>query len=100
MAKWADYCISAVRYSYSGKHIDKVRVHTDDGQTIGPPTESTRTQVITAIEAGRSFVTIYARDDKWRRGEDVRIVKVNGNKYIRTDANSKEEDNLGDLPKF
>ncbi|MEM6843216.1 MAG: DUF3892 domain-containing protein [Bacteroidota bacterium] len=39
-------------------------------------------------------------DNKWRKGEDVHIVEVNGEQYIRTDSNSKESDNLENLPEF
>jgi hypothetical protein len=35
--KWADYLISAVRYDAAGTHIDKVRVHEDEGEKVGPP---------------------------------------------------------------
>ena len=50
MAKWADYCISAVRYNAEHTHIVKVKVHIDSGDTIGTATEWTRSEVVTAIE--------------------------------------------------
>jgi len=47
------------------------------------------------------FKTIYKTDaGKWKMGEDVRIVKVGNEEFIRTDANSKAADNLGNLPEF
>jgi hypothetical protein len=101
MAKWADFCISAVRYNPEHTHIVKVRVHIDTGETIESATEWARSEVITAIGAGKTFVTITrTTDGKWSKGEDVRIITVNGEKYIRTDANSKASDNLGNLPEF
>ena len=32
MAKWADFAISAVRFNAAHTHIDRVKVHTDDGE--------------------------------------------------------------------
>ncbi len=101
MAKWADYCISAVRYNSEHTHIVKTRVHADSGDSIGAANEWTRAEVVDAIGRGKTFVTITRNSDgKWSKGEDVRIVTVNGTKYIRTDANSKASDNLGNLPEF
>ncbi len=99
MAKWADYGISAVRYDSEHTHIVKVRVHEDKGDKIGAPTEWTRSQVVTAIENGKSLVTIL-RGGNWKKGQDVHIITVKGTKYLRTDQNLKASDNLGELPEF
>jgi hypothetical protein len=101
MAKWADYCISAVRYDDNETFIKKVEVMEDKGDTLGVKEIKTREWVIDKIEEGYSFVTTKKNDDgKWTKGEDVHIIKVNGKKYIRTDKNDTESDNLGNLPKF
>ena len=101
MAKWADYCISAVRYNSEHTHIVKVMVCPDQGEKLGNTTEWARLDVVNAIGQGNTFVTIYKNSDtNYKKGEDVRIVTVNGTKYIRTDANSKAADNLGNLPEF
>lgn len=102
MTKWADYCISAVRYNAAETHIERVqvRVHNADANTISAPTEWARTQVVSAIDRGNTFVTIYERDNHWHKGEDVRVITVNGVKYIRTDTNYKAADNLGNLPRY
>ena len=34
MAKWADYCVSAVRYDDEGNHIDHLKVHRDLGDKL------------------------------------------------------------------
>jgi hypothetical protein len=99
--KWADYCISAVRYNSERMHIVKVMVHVDNGDTMGSEREWLRSEVVNAIENRKTFVTITkSGDGKWKKGEDVRVVTVSGPKYIRTDANSKASDNLGNLPEF
>ncbi|MBU0710661.1 DUF3892 domain-containing protein [bacterium] len=101
MAKWADYCISAVKYDSEKKHIEKVKVHKDLGDTIEAPSEWTRTKVVETIEKGSSFITITTNDKgNWKKGEDVHIITVKGKKYLRTDNNETEEDNLGNLPEF
>lgn len=99
--KWADYCISEVRYNAEHTHIVKVKVHIDNGDSMGPSKEWLRTEVVDAIKTDKTFVTIVkTNEDKWKKGEDVRVVTVNGTKYIRTDANAKASDNLGNLPEF
>jgi hypothetical protein len=101
MTKWADYGISAVRYSATRKHIDKVRVHADNGDTIGTGVEGARSDVISALKRGSTFVTILkSSDDKWKKGASVHIFTVRGTEYIKTVDNGKEEDNLGSLPEF
>ena len=100
MEKWADYCISAVSYTEDPKHISKAKVHKDKGEEIGTGETWNRSQIVSSIESGDSFITIYKSDNKWKRGNDVHIIEVKGKKYIRTDRNATEEDNLGDLPEF
>lgn len=100
MAKWADYGISAVRYDVNHQRIEKVKVHKDNGDTIGSPSEWTRAQVVLTIEAGNTFVTILNQGGSWRKGQNVHIVVINGVKYIRTDQNRQASDNLENLPEF
>ena len=101
MEKWADYGISKVRYNAERTHITKVKVHEDKGDTIGSAAEWTRNQVVSAIEGGKSFVTILqGNDNKWKKGQDVHIITINGVKYIRTDQNRRASDNLENLPEF
>lgn len=103
MAKWADYLISAVRYSesYSGKYISHLRVHTDSGTAISDGSTYTKSDVISKINAGSSVITIYKNaSGSWNKGEDVRVITVNYQDFLRTDANSIAADNLGNLPEF
>lgn len=101
MTKWADYGISAVRYNQEKTHIVRVKIHVDNGETIGSPQEWARSDVISALERGKTFVTILrGSDNKWNKGQDVHIMTVNGAKYIRTDKNYRASDNLENLPEF
>jgi len=101
MTKWADYCISAVRYNSEHSHIVRVKVHVDSGDKIGDPTEWIRSEVVSAIEARKTFLTITrSSNGNWKKGEDVRIILIGGIKYLRTDVNSKPSDNLENLPEY
>lgn len=101
MEKWADYGISAVRYDDERKHIVKVKVREDKGDKLGQAVEWTREQVVSAIEGGKTFVTVLKSDEgKWQRGQDVHTITVNRVKYIRTDQNRVASDNLENLPEF
>lgn len=99
--KWADYLISAVRYNASGTHIDAVRVHADNGSSVGPGSTMTRSRVVTLLQTGSTFCTIFkSADDQWRRGADVRVVDIDGEKFIKTQPDRTKQDNLGELPRF
>lgn len=101
MAKWADYGISEVRYNNVHTHIDRVRIHLDNGETIGNYSEHLRSEIVAAIKKGTTFVTIVKADNgSWLRGQIVYIIKVNGVEYIKTVDNGKAADNLEDLPEF
>jgi len=101
MAKWADYGISAVRYNSAHTHIDRVRAHPDNGDTIGASAEYTRAGIIQSIKAGTTYVTIIKNSEgNWMKGQPIYIIKVNGVEYIKTVDNGKAADNLENLPEF
>jgi len=103
MAKWADYLISAVRYdtSLNGRRISQLRVHSDEGESVGTATTWTKKEVVVSINSGQSFKTIYEKSDgKWYVGEDVRVIIIDSEYFLRTDANRIKADNLGELPEF
>lgn len=101
MEKWADYGISKVTYDDERTDIVRVEVREDKGDKFGPAAKWTRSEVVSAIERGKSFVTILrSADNKWRKGQDVHIITVNDVEYIRTDRNRRASDNLENLPEF
>jgi hypothetical protein len=103
MAKWADYLISAVRYSnsLSGRYISHLRVHKDNGDSAGTEESWTKSEVVASINIGNSFITVYKNlNNQWTRGEDIRVVVINNQSYLRTDANNISKDNLENLPEF
>ena len=101
MEKWADYGIPKVRYNDERTHIAEVKVHEDKGDAFGGAGEWSRNQVVSALERGKSFITILkGTGGKWQKGQDVHVIAVNGMEYIRTDQNHKASDNLENLPEF
>lgn len=100
MAKWADYVITAVGFNASNTHIVEVEIRPDDGNAIGPARRAPRLDVVRAIRAGTTFVTAFERGGKWQRGEDVRVIQIDQEYFIRTDANAIRADNLGALPRL
>ena len=100
MAKWADYCISTVKYSDDKTHIEKVRVHEDKGDKLESDKIWSRNHVISKIENSYTFITVYKRNEKWNKGEKVHVVVADDEKYLRTDKNETKKDNLGSLPEM
>lgn len=101
MAKWADFLISAVRYSADETHIERVRVREDLGDKVGRiPKEFLRAEVVKNIKSGKTYVTIFRSQNEWKKGQDVHIIKVGNEEFMRTDKNQKARDNLENLPTF
>lgn len=101
MTKWADFVVSKVKYNHDHTQIAEVEVRADTGESISSdPRRTSRQDVVSAILRGTTFVTAYLRDGKWRKGEDVRVVTIQGVRHIRTDTNSIKADNLGALPEY
>ena len=100
MSKWADYCITAVRYHEPRTAILEVEIRPDTGTQLGATQRVSRAAVVNAIRTGTTFVTAYMRNGQWFRGEDVRIFQIHGEEYLRTDRDYTRADNLGSLPQY
>jgi hypothetical protein len=101
MAKWADWCITKVRYNAAGTHIDAVKARSDNGTALGEEQQFSRQQVVSSIEAGTSFITVYTgSDNNWKKGAPVDVVLIDYVKFLKTEADKTKRDNLGNLPTF
>lgn len=101
MEKWADYGISAVRYDQNNQYIDKVKVHLDNGDKFGQGEAWSRKDVISKINDSKTFITIIKDSDgKWKKGQDVHVITVDGEQFLRTDVNKRKSDNLENLLTF
>jgi hypothetical protein len=102
MQKWADYLISAVRSGPTQARIDSVEVQSDFGCVVCETLIVTRAEVIANLKKGCTYTTIQKTTmGKWRRGEDVCLVNVNGEDYIKAGANDcKPQDSFENVPEF
>jgi hypothetical protein len=90
--------ITQVRYNVAHTHIERVRVR---DPILNTTIELTRSDVVSRIKQGYQFRTMPQDwSGQYRWGEDVRIFRVNGDEFLRTDTNGIARDNLGNLPEY
>jgi uncharacterized protein DUF3892 len=101
MAKWADYLITAVRFNSAGTHIEYVQRRKDEDDKAGATSESSRAQIVASLESGTTYCTA-TKDGSGnlQMGAAVRIVTIEGTKFIKTKADGIKKDNLDNLPSF
>ena len=100
MQKWADYLISGVK-SESQSRIQKVEVHSDFGCMVCETTVFSRADVIINMKNGVTFSTVFKTPmGKWRKGDDVHLVTINGEDYLRTDNKCIAEDQFDNVPEI
>ena len=87
------------RAGYSGDMLESVEVRSGPGARLGDREVWGREQVVAALLLGARLVTMReAPGGGWTRGEDVRLVEVDGGLFVRVDGNGVEGDQLGELP--
>jgi hypothetical protein len=102
MQKWADYLISAVKSGTTSKCIDSVEVHQDIGCVVCETLIVSRAELIANLKKGCTYTVILKTAmGKWRKGNDVCLVEVNGQDYIKATAHDcTPSDNFEDVPEF
>jgi hypothetical protein len=100
MNKWADYCISHVRFNPEKTHIYQVKVLEDGSDRLLDIGIWTRTEVLNSLNDGKTFCTIIEGTNAWEMEAIVKKVTINNKDYIKTIKDSIEKDNLGNLPTF
>ena len=99
MAKWADYVITCVNYTADESKIATVGVRVGNGNTLEKCQTWHRSQVVKKLGEKNSFVTATkGTNGKWQKGAAVERYVVDGEWFIKTVANKKAKDNLGELP--
>ncbi|MGF7118261.1 DUF3892 domain-containing protein [Methanobacterium oryzae] len=96
----ADYGITGVKYNSIGKYIEWVKVGEFTGSSLGMREKWLRTKVISELENGKTFITVIKHGDRLKKGLEISMVTMDGKKYIRTDNDNKNSDNLKDVPEF
>ncbi|HMU43797.1 MAG TPA: hypothetical protein PKA80_10880 [Ignavibacteriaceae bacterium] len=101
MNKWADYLISAVRYADQQQgYITYVKVHEDQTRKIGKGYTWNRDEIIEALTAGKSLMTIYKKETgDWIKGLVVNLIKKNGAVFI-SDTEESSTDHLSGVQKL
>ncbi|MCB2255982.1 DUF3892 domain-containing protein [Pseudomonas chlororaphis] len=98
----ADFCITKVKYSEDGEHIQWVIVREEipAQRKIGSERKVERAFVADLIRLGKaSFQTRVwnSSDSTWDTGANIHLID---NEFLSTDRNSRKRDNLGNLPTF
>jgi hypothetical protein len=102
MDKWADYLVSAVKTNSDQKHIDFVECHSDFGCVVCENIIVSRVDLIINLKKGCTYATVFRTAiGKWRKGQEVHLVNVNGEDYVRTDLkDTYASDNFDEVPEF
>ncbi len=101
MGNRADYYVEKVRYSRSRNRIIWVSVRQDSGNKLSSAYNMVRKQMMTFIEEGKEFMTIFrSTTGKYRKGKKLNLTRVKGGEYLRTDESKVALDKLDDLPEY
>ncbi len=74
MEKWADYCISQIKWDTEKHRLIEIMVHEDKGETIGLGYLKNRNWIIQKIENNKSFITIQRTEKgKWNKTSVVKL---------------------------
>jgi hypothetical protein len=74
MDKWADYCVSQIKWNDSGKRIEEFIVHEDNGDTLSSGINRDRNWVIQKLNKSKTFCTIqYNEKGKWNKTSSIRL---------------------------
>jgi hypothetical protein len=99
--KWADYLVSAVRTHPNQNRIESLEVHSDFGNMVSETALLSREDVIANIKKGVTYSTVFRTAmGKWRKGEDVHLLTINGEDYLRTDTENTPQDQFDDVPEL
>jgi hypothetical protein len=100
--KWADYLISAVRYedNLHKKVISYLKIHRDNGDTVGEGSTWTLEEVLTAMNKGATFITISkVNGGKWKKGESIFIASPDV-LFLKTASDKLIYNDLVTIPEF
>lgn len=96
----ADFCITKTHYNSEHDLIIEVEARQMIGDLLAHPQRMPREKVVELIKSSLEFVTGKALlKDRWSRGEDVRLVTVEGVEYLRADTFHDRKDDLGEMGK-
>ncbi|HPT83599.1 MAG TPA: DUF3892 domain-containing protein [Limnochordia bacterium] len=89
---FADGYVTHVRYDSERNRIVKVKFcYSEDG----PKYEKARMDIVKLIEDGKVIKTLTNT-----RRQEIHVLNIDGEKFLRTDKNKTKKDNLEELPEF
>jgi hypothetical protein len=92
------YSLSAVRYDDEETRIEMAIIHLEPGHVyLG---ERPREWLVDRLLEGTRVLTIVRAGSIWRIGDEVHLVSVVKDVYLRTDGKDDDDDYLGELPEF
>ncbi|MFP4051460.1 MAG: DUF3892 domain-containing protein [Thermoplasmata archaeon] len=98
MIEEIDFLISGVKYDDEGI-IERVSVHEKmDDYGVGYPYEESREEVIEKMKEGNKYFTlVFDGETKfdYTVGDEVGLVEIEGEQYLRIDDIKDKNDNLG-----
>lgn len=101
MSGKADYAVSRVRYSPDRRRIFRAHVHPIRPATLGPAVEATRSQLIAALRAGRTFMTVKVdKSGTFAAAAVIQLVEEEGQLFLRTDRAVLSRDLLDGTQEF
>ena len=101
LQKWADYLISGVKTDSNSNQVKTVEVHSDFGCMVCETKSFSRSDVVDHLKKGLTFSTVFRTPmGKWRKGEDVHLVIVDGEDYLRTDNKVVASDQFDNVPEI
>ena len=92
--------IYAVNYATGKKHIAKVKAQVTETAEVPPIKIYTKNDILKLNDSGFRIVTTIKRGTKYGFGADVDVYLLKGVRFLKTEPNDREEDNLGELPTF
>lgn len=98
-----EFVITKVRYDNDHSRITQVKraEYDPDQNEFGSRSDQSRQTVVSSIEAGKQHYTVPPDGNGgYTWGANVEVIPINGEKFIRTDGNSVEGDNLENLPEY
>ncbi len=99
--KWADYVITRVRFNAAGTHIENVETYEHSGTSLTNQGSRTRSSVVSAIDSGTSFCTATKNSNgTYSYGAIVKVMTIDGERFIKTKSDKVKNDNLDNLPTF
>ena len=98
--KRADFGITRVRYDEDGL-IDELEVRPFDGELLQDPQLWIQVQLVGDMKKGLTFATLeHVEGLTYRSRDEVQLVIVEGEEYVRTDRRENGTDDLADLPRL